>query len=576
MRRVVLPLLLYFAISIVWTWPLSGRMSDSLPVGQDSTENVWKFWWLSKSVFQLHQTPYWCDYQLHPEGISLLFSNPIPLYGIVSAPVLWRPPSLPVLIALANSWLFLTFPLSAWCCYLLCRRITGSASASLVGGFLFGFMPLRMAVLTSINVASTYWLPLFLLAGLPARGERDGPAPRRGLLAGLCLVGAFLTSLTALFFLVLLVPFSIAFRWARPAAVRPVGREVRFWLWAAVPVLCLALIMLASAPRSTFTQQPFRAPEARVSQKLSASPAEFFQRSDRGQIQRYSGDRRDHPLNPFYVGWSCLALCLLAAPRASSRLHGGFFLLLLISLVLALGPEWSIRFGGAERAVKLPYAYFRDLGPPLSLFRTPYRFMHMAYLAISVLSALGIRYAADRVRSMSGASRSCGRALILLAGIAVLPDFYQGTIRMKSVGVDPMFERIRRDGEQVGSVLILPAVQYSDIVPQRLGQVVMDRPIPISTVTRVDYDRFPRFGKDRVLGMLLRDPVPPELGSHRIEELGKWNVGWIAVPHGSRMTNDVLSRFLGGRGVTPIARGTTHEVFRVPHGSAAAPPSSDP
>ena len=75
--------------------------------------------------------------------------------------------------------------LAAWTAYLLCRRVTGKAGPSLVGGYLFGFSSYMLGQqLGHLHMTSVFLVPL--VRSRPLRyvdGELDaarvGVAPRR-------------------------------------------------------------------------------------------------------------------------------------------------------------------------------------------------------------------------------------------------------------------------------------------------------------------------------------------------------------------------------------------------------------
>ena len=57
-----------------------------------------------------------------------------------------------------------SFALSAWFAFLLVRRLTGSTAAAFCGGMAYGFAPFRAGQLAHLQVLTSQWFPLLLLA----------------------------------------------------------------------------------------------------------------------------------------------------------------------------------------------------------------------------------------------------------------------------------------------------------------------------------------------------------------------------------------------------------------------------
>ena len=57
--------------TIALTWPIAVSLDESFATHADYFSNIWNFWWVRKSLFELGTSPYWTDFLFFPDGISL-------------------------------------------------------------------------------------------------------------------------------------------------------------------------------------------------------------------------------------------------------------------------------------------------------------------------------------------------------------------------------------------------------------------------------------------------------------------------------------------------------------------------
>jgi hypothetical protein len=138
-RQQLLAFVLYAGLSLAFLGPwILGRMSSWLLAAQpqDGSIFVWMLrWWpyaVGHQIDPLFTTAAWA-----PAGISLAWVTSVPALALVMAPITgaFGP-------FVAFNVIQLAAPaLASWTGYLLCRRITGSFAAAVMGGLLFGFSP---------------------------------------------------------------------------------------------------------------------------------------------------------------------------------------------------------------------------------------------------------------------------------------------------------------------------------------------------------------------------------------------------------------------------------------------------
>src|SRR5581483_9130191 len=214
--------------------------------GIDPQIFVWDFAWWPHAI-GTWTNPFVTHALYAPSGINLAWVTSVPGLALAFSPLteIFGP-------TVAYNVAALLLPaLAAWTAYLLCRHVTASVWASLVGGYLFGFSTPMLGQLLAghLHVTGVFLVPLVALVVVR---HVDGELGARGLVWRLAtLLAAQLWIATELAFattLMLVLSLALAFwlvREARPrlrGAVRPlVGAYVLAGVLAA-PFLGYALI----------------------------------------------------------------------------------------------------------------------------------------------------------------------------------------------------------------------------------------------------------------------------------------------------------------------------------------------
>ena len=61
----------YLLLAVLMTYPLAENLFSHVPGCCDIYQNLWNIWWVKKSLFELHTSPYYTDYLYQPYGVSL-------------------------------------------------------------------------------------------------------------------------------------------------------------------------------------------------------------------------------------------------------------------------------------------------------------------------------------------------------------------------------------------------------------------------------------------------------------------------------------------------------------------------
>ena len=128
--------------------------------GKDATIFIWSFAWWPHAI--LHgENPFFSHAVWAPVGYNLAWATTVPGLALLFAPLtLIAGP-----VGAYNIAAILLPAAAAWTAFVLCRYLTGSVWASLVGGYLFGFSSyiVQRAGLGQLHMTSVFLLPLVVL-----------------------------------------------------------------------------------------------------------------------------------------------------------------------------------------------------------------------------------------------------------------------------------------------------------------------------------------------------------------------------------------------------------------------------
>ena len=198
----------YFGVHVV---PHLGSKDVGLPEWGDPTIIMWGLaWWPHALLHGLN--PFFTNALLVPDRVALGGVITVPMAAFVTAPItlLFGP-------IVSYNLLMLASPmLAAFFAFLLCRYITRSFAASLVGGYIFGFSTYMLAqMLGHLHLVLVFPIPAAIHLTLRLIDRRIGER-RFIILMALCLITLFLSSseltltFVALGAVALLISFALA------------------------------------------------------------------------------------------------------------------------------------------------------------------------------------------------------------------------------------------------------------------------------------------------------------------------------------------------------------------------------
>jgi hypothetical protein len=150
----------FCVLAVAWTWPVGAYLSSRIP--NDPGDPVLNTYLLAWNALKWPFTPGWWNPPFfYPMPGALALSEHLAGLAPVSTPVQIAGGS--AVLAYNLSFL-LSYALSAWFAYLLVRRLTGSMAVAFCAGLAYGFAPFRAGQLAHLQVLTSQWLPLLLLA----------------------------------------------------------------------------------------------------------------------------------------------------------------------------------------------------------------------------------------------------------------------------------------------------------------------------------------------------------------------------------------------------------------------------
>jgi hypothetical protein len=378
-RLFFIALLIYLLATLIFLYPLPFHLGDRIFENGDSYLHLWIFSWESHTLFH-SPADFWNGNIFYPEANTLALSElvlPImPIFAAIRS-ITGNP-----LIAY-NATLLLSFPLSALSMLALVYYLTRRFPAALIGGFIYGFTPIRLAHLHRVQNEYMIWLPLlFLFFHLWLKRGRWKDA----LTVSALFVLQYLTTVyTALYLTpILLVWYALHFALSKRA---PARRHLLQGLAAVVIALSiLAPFILKYRQLSDWQVQPPESLKIFLSSDLwwnffSTFPSNFL-------YSNLFHDFTRHPYERFFFsGFFVVLLALFSLRRWADRNVRMMTVVAASSFIFALGP--FLQISRHVTRVPLPYHWIYDPLPGLEMLRAPARFGFIMIAALTVLCAYG-------------------------------------------------------------------------------------------------------------------------------------------------------------------------------------------
>ncbi len=384
-RKNVVNFAIYLALSLIlFGRALPGHLFDSY-VGRETDPSLYMWslaWW--PYVFQHQVHPFLTRLIWAPQGINLAWVTCLPLLGVIASPLTTTLGPL----ATFNLVILLLPPLAAFTAFLLCKRLSGSYVAGLLGGLLFGFSPFVLGQLLS-HLNQLLIFPIPLAVYLVVRRLQDDLSNNRFV--------ALLTLVLAMQFLLVLEPFAVMTFIGGVIlvfALRVSCDEVRGRILRLLPEIAtayLATAVLMSPYIYFYFAYGFPHLPLWPSTMFSTNLLNFIVPTSVNALGNFSALRKisaTFPGNIFEQG-ACFGIPLLAVAtiwclRHRSELTTKLLMAtIVVSSILALGPFLQI---AGHLTLPMPWLAIEKL--PLIKSAVPARLVMYAFLALAVIFAL--------------------------------------------------------------------------------------------------------------------------------------------------------------------------------------------
>jgi hypothetical protein len=374
----------------------------------DPEIQIWSFAWWPHALLE-GKNPFITDAIWAPAGFNLAWTTAMPGLALILTPL-----TLLVGPVVAFNVAAVLMPaLAAWTAFLLCRYLTRSTPAALVGGYLFGFSSYMLGQQQGhLHMTIVFLVPLVALVVLQRlRGELSNRAfvVRLGPLLALQLW--FSTEIVFTLSVALVVCLGLAY--GLVAAVRPQLRGMLGPLalgYGLAGVLSSPLLYFALSDRPDGS---LNLTSVYVADLLNfVTPTKLIAAAGWGSPASFPGNTSEQGA---YLGLPALVIvALFAARRWKEPAAQCLIAALGIACVAALGDALHV---GGDRIVSMPWGLIDGL--PVFEHVLPVRLTLYASLAVSIVVALW------------GASGGWARLVLpVFAVLALIPVLGPGTWRM--------------------------------------------------------------------------------------------------------------------------------------------------
>ncbi len=466
--RHVAILLLYTFLICLLLYPLPVNLSTGLLEAQ-SGDPLLQIWVVQWNIHKLTTPSTWLrtgslsqyfDANIfYPYSNTFAYHDHIFALGLIGLPiyVISQNP-----IITYNVLLLLSFILSAYGMYLLCREITRNEYAAFLAGLIFGLLPYRFAHLDHLNLLSIQWLPLCLLFLTRYLFSKLETTPIRTSWRNISTItlfwGFFLLQVLTSFNYLFMLLFAVGIYIVTLLGVQTlVCRKLKFALLSKQK---FALLILGGCITGLILL-PFIFPYLKANwemgfqrtlaeaESLSARIQDYlvapennvlygqFTRTFQSPNSRFPREQMlFNGIFPMVLAiWGIFGVRGKEKNLSSTKiLRFSFIILLIIAGILSLGPSITL-FG---KTLPLPYLWLYHYVPGFKSMRVPARFGLLVSFSLAVLAAIGLSQMYEYLRRFKRFSNNTLKYVVatgIIGGVIVLEyysppkhlSFYPGT-----------------------------------------------------------------------------------------------------------------------------------------------------
>ena len=394
--------------------------------GSDDPALAWNLWWVPYSIFHLGSSPIYTDYMFYPIGLNLAFYTLTYLNAFLAIPIQFAAN----LVVAANVNLLLSYVLSGlgayWLVKYLLRTMTAERPAAelaaFVAGVLYAFSSNKMlyASLGQFNIASSQWIPFYILSLLKATRTRTEPLARRawlryGFLLGLFLLFQALSEFIFASFLIIFTALYLAYRLIVTRFRLITNPQLLFTLLvASVTFIIPMLPILVAMGQDLIAEGDFIQRGLGFADVFSSDVLGFFVPSQLNPAFRDLQAQFHFAYTNFaYLGFAALLLAVLALWKMPQARAWGVWAAVFV--LISLGPDLRVN-GSAISAPFLPFNWLLEI-PLVKGNRYPSRWSVMVTLALAVMVGYGLAWILQKLASRQ---KAVGGKLLLPGAFSVL------------------------------------------------------------------------------------------------------------------------------------------------------------
>jgi hypothetical protein len=457
-RAEVYALIAYLVLALILTYPLILNVATHVPGdGSDDPALAWNLWWIPFSLINLGQSPIYTDYMFYPIGLNLAFYTLTYLNAFLSIPF---QSAFNVIVA-ANVNVWLSFALSGFGVYLLMKYLFQVSSfrfqvdqlenlAAFAAGALYAFSSNKFlyASLGQFNIASSHWIPFYILFLLKTtNASNTQPATRNlfyGFLLGLFLLFQALSEFIFASFLIIFTALYLVY-WLIIHRFRPPSFVLRLssFLVAAFVFIFAMSPILAAMIQDMLTEGDFIQSGLGFADVFSSDALGFFVPSHLHPILGNLEAQFHFAYTNFaYLGFVALALAMMALITVPRARIWGIFGIIFISI--SLGPNLTIN--GTRFDLPMPFDLLLEI-PFVKGNRYPSRWSVMVTLALAVLVGYGLVWLFDQVGRWQ---KAVGRKRFLLTAYCLLLtlllfEHFSAPLPLSNLTVPDAYQTIAQD-----------------------------------------------------------------------------------------------------------------------------------
>lgn len=404
-------LLIYFLLTLFFTFPLILNIKDSIPGnvipyfeknsinGPDSFYFIWNLWFYKYNFIDLGINPFsHSDLVFYPNG----FNNSATGYDNLFNTLL----SLPLqiisgnLILTYNILIIFNFIFAAYTTYLLVNYLTGDKKIAILSGLVFGFSSYMLArSLGHLELLTTGAIPLFILFFLKLFKE---PKIKNSLFLAIAFLLVSISSWNYALFTLFFIGFAFIFLIIDSKESRQAILNKRYLARFSIFVIFSFLIIFSIAFPfvRTYLNSQTLVPSINEATSFSADLLSYLTPSPLNTLfgqfidpRLYTSFSSNYTESTTFLGFIEVAFIFIYLMDRKKMKKGGdlWIFLIIIFFILSLGPYLKVA-GNIFDKLLLPYYYIFNYFPLFSFVRAPARLSIFIMLFTTIIFALTLKY----------------------------------------------------------------------------------------------------------------------------------------------------------------------------------------